>query len=213
MAKNKSTLLKDALALFLITLVSGLALSFVYEITKAPIEKQAMDKKLEAYQTVYTAADSITTDEELMELAANTDLKSLNAAYKGVTIDEINKAFNTSGEMIGYIIKVSTIAGYKDRITLALGYSKEGSITGMEVLYINETAGLGMIAAEPSFKDQFTGKNVESFEVTKAGATEDGQINAISGATITSDAVVNAVNAGINFVRENATDLGGGQNE
>jgi electron transport complex protein RnfG len=86
-------------------------------------------------------------------------------------------------------------------------------VKGIETLSINETAGLGMNAAEPSFKKQFANKQVEQFETTKSGATEEHQINVISSATITTDAVVYGVNAGIGFIQEYASDLGGGANE
>jgi electron transport complex protein RnfG len=210
--KSKSTLLKDAMALFLITLVSGLALSYVYEITKAPIEQQHIEKKLKANQAVFVEADTFTEDEELMALAETTDLISLNAIYEGVTIDEISKAFSGS-EAIGYNITVTTTTGYKDPITMVIGYSNDRTIQGIEILSINETAGLGMNADKPEFIGQYVGKAVDQFVVTKTGATEENQIDAISGATITSDAVTNAINAGIGFVTEYATDLGGGQNE
>jgi electron transport complex protein RnfG len=210
--KSKSTLLKDAIALFLITLVSGLALSYVYEITKAPIEQQHIEKKLKANQAVFVEADTFTEDEELMALAETTDLVSLNAIYEGVTIDEISKAMSGS-EAIGYNITVTTTTGYKDPITMVIGYSNDRIIKGIEILSINETAGLGMNASKPEFIGQYVGKAVDQFIVTKTGATEDNQIDAISGATITSDAVTNAINTGIGFVTEYATDLGGGQNE
>lgn len=210
---KKSTMLKDAMALFLITLISGLALSFVYEITKAPIKAQEMAKKLEAYQVVYTDAETIEEDTELMELAASTDLASINPDYQGCTVDEINKAYDANGNMIGYIIKVSTTKGYKDVISVAIGYSLDKTVKGLEILSINETAGLGMNADTPDFKNQFINKSVDQFETTKAGASADNQINAISGATITTNAVVNAVNAGLGFVSENSTEFGGGANE
>ena len=62
-----------------------------------------------------------------------------------------------------------------------------------------------MNADKPEFKDQYQDKNVESFEVTKTGAAADNEINAISGATITSNAVTGGVNAGLcafNYVKE-----------
>jgi len=210
--KTKSTLLRDAIALFLITLVSGLALSYVYEITKAPIEQMHIEKKLKANQSVFVDADSFTADEELMALAASTDLTTLSADYEGVTIDEISKAYS-GNDAIGYNITVTTTTGYKDPITLVIGYSNDRIIQGIEFLSINETAGLGMNATKPGFIGQFITKNVDQFEVTKTGATADNQIDAMSGATITSKAVTYAVNAGIGFVTEYATDLGGGQNE
>ena len=64
-------------------------------------------------------------------------------------------------------------------------------------LSISETAGLGMKATTDSFKDQFKDKNVEKFTYTKTGATSDDQIDAISGATITTNAMTNGVNAGL----------------
>ena len=56
-----------------------------------------------------------------------------------------------------------------------------------------------MNGQEPEFKDQFSGKAAQTFEVTKTGAMADNQINAISGATVTSSAVTGAVNAAVYF--------------
>jgi Na+-translocating ferredoxin:NAD+ oxidoreductase subunit G len=211
--KTKSTLLRDALALFLITLISGLALSYVFEITKAPIAKQQYEKKQKAYQAVFADASNFTSDEELMNKITETTLTDINAEYKGITIGEVNLASDSNGKALGYIITVTTTNGYKDPITLTVGYSLEGTVTGMEILSINETAGLGMNAAQPAFKNQFVNKSVDQFVRTKIGATADNEINAISGATITSDAVINAVNAGLGFINEYATEIGGGANE
>jgi electron transport complex protein RnfG len=207
----KSALLRDALALFLITLVSGLALSYVYEITKEPIAVQAEQKTLEANKAVFPNAAAFELDQDLMDLAADTDLKAMNADYSGVTINEISKAYDSSNQVIGYNITVSTSAGYKDGIKLVYGYSLDGSILGVEFLSISETAGLGMKAVEPAFKDQFLNKKVKQYVVTKTGARSEEEIDAISAATITSRAVTNAINAGIGFVTENAVELGGGQ--
>lgn len=209
--KNKSTLIRDAFLLFVITLVSGLALSYVYEITKAPIAKQAEIDKQKANQAVFADAASFKPDEELVKKAA--DLTASNADYKGITIDEISQAFDSNNKAIDYDITVTTKNGYKDPITIVIGYSKDGEIKGTQITSINETAGLGMKAKEPQFINQFIGKKADKFTVTKTGAKSDDEIDAISGATITSRAVTNAINAGIGFVKENAKDLGGGQNE
>lgn len=210
--KQSSTIIKDAMALLVITLVSGLALSFVYEMTKDPIARQKEQKKLKAYQAVYGEAASLKEDKELMQIAENTDMASLDASFKDTEIDEINQALDSNGKLLGYIIKVST-KGYKDTITLAIGYSLAGEVRGMEIMDINDTAGLGMNATKPEFKDQFVNKKAVQFEVTKTGAAADNQINAISSATITSKAVADAVNAGIGFIAEYAADFGGGTDE
>lgn len=207
----KSELIRDAIALFLITLVSGLALSYVYEITKEPIAEQLVQKTLKANQAVFTDASSFEEDEELMKLVESTDLPSMNADYTGVSIDGISKALDSNNEMIGYNITVSTSNGYKDGIKIVYGYSKDGTIKGVEFLAISETAGLGMKAQDPEFKDQYLDKNVTQFVVTKVGAASEEEIDSISGATITSRAVTNAINAGIGFVTEYSTELGGGR--
>lgn len=210
-SKAKSTLIIDALALFLITLVSGLALSYVYEITKTPIADQQEAKRQRANQAVFTSASTFETDEELMSLVAGTDLKTISSEYSGITIDQVNKAIDSQGEMLGYNITITTTQSYKDYITLVVGYSLEGDIQGIELTTITETAGLGMNAQKPDFLVQYLNKNVAKFSITKTGAASDEQIDALSGATITSRAVTNAVNAGIGFIQQNAKDFGGGE--
>ncbi len=207
----KNKLLLDALALFLITLISGFGLSYIYEITKEPIAIQVEEKTLKANQSVFPDASTFEEDTELTALLEGTDLVSLNADYTGVTIDTISKAFSSSNELLGYNITVSTSAGYKNGIQIVFGFAKDGTVKGVEFLAINETAGLGMNAAQPAFKDQYVGRQVQHFVVTKTGAASEDQIDAISGATITSRAVTNAINAGIQFVTTNSTELGGGQ--
>ena len=104
------------------------------------------------------------------------------------------------------MINVTSHEGYGGDITVSMGIDNEGTVKGIELLKISETAGLGMKAKEPAFKDQFKDKNVTQFAYTKTGASSDFEIDAISGATITTKAVTNAVNAGIEYYAV----LGGG---
>lgn len=207
----KSELIGNALALFLITLVSGLGLSYVYEITKEPIAVQAIQKTLEANREVFSEADSFEEDKELSVLAQSADLTGISADYAGAAIESISKAYGSNGEMLGYNITVSTSAGYKNGIKFVFGYSLDGSVKGIAFLTINETAGLGMKAQEPAFLNQFINKKASQFIITKTGAVSEEEVDSISGATITSKAVANAVNAGIRFITEHAPETGGGQ--
>ena len=75
---------------------------------------------------------------------------------------------------------------------MALGLTAEGAVNRISFTELNETAGLGMRADEDSFKDQFAGKS------GSVNYGEDG-VEAMSGATVTSTAVRNAVNAGLDF--------------
>ena len=83
-------------------------------------------------------------------------------------------------------------------------------MNGYSITVINDTAGLGMKAAEEDYASQYAGKQVEEFTVTKTGATADNEIDAISGATITSDAVTRAVNSGLAYYRVLMEETGGG---
>ena len=82
-----------------------------------------------------------------------------------------------------------------------MGVRSDGTTNGISFLSLSETAGLGMEADTDSFKSQFAGKNVDKFQYTKSGATVDEEIDALSGATITTNAVTNAVNAGLEYVK------------
>ncbi len=90
---------------------------------------------------------------------------------------------------------------------MTLGIDRDGTLNGISILEISETPGLGM-KAEEVLKPQFSGKNVAEFEYTKSGAASENQIDAISGATITTKAVTGGVNAGLKVFQ---TYLSGGE--
>ena len=93
-----------------------------------------------------------------------------------------------------------TSKGYGGDVSLILGLTKEGAVRRISFTELNETAGLGMKAKEPAFRDQFEGK-AEYVTMIKGAASGEHEISAISGASITSTAVTNAVNAGLDFYR------------
>ncbi len=131
------------------------------------------------------------------------------AGYADDTIENCVVAVDASGAELGYVISVTDPNSYGGDVTLSIGVTDDGTLNGYSITTINDTAGLGMKAKEDSFSSQFAGKQVESFEVTKTGATSDDQIDAISGATITSRAVTSAVNAGSGLFQNTCTITGG----
>ena len=83
-----------------------------------------------------------------------------------------------------------------------MGIDDDGTLNGISFTELNETAGLGMRVDEDEFKGQFAGKAVEKFTLNKAGgSTADDEIDSVSGASTTSGAVVNAVNAALDFYK------------
>ncbi len=191
----KNTIVKDTIAITLITLIAGVALGGVQGITAEPIAQQRQLAKDEAYKAVFADADSFETivAEEDPEIEAFLD----ESGYPSQNIDEVVQAKDASGSPIGYAFTVTTSEGYGGDIQFAMGVKDDNTMNGISILSIAETAGLGMKADTDEFKTQFADKNVEKFEYTKSGATDDSQIDAISGATITTNAMVNGVNAGL----------------
>ena len=189
-------MIKDALILFAITLIAGLMLGVVNDITKEPIAQQEQKAKNEACQNVFAAADSF----EAQELADSAQIEQVltDAGISGADIDELMAAKDASGALLGYVITVTDHEGYGGDIQFSMGITNEGTLNGISLLSISETAGLGMRAGEV-LVPQFADKNVSTFTYTKTGATADSEIDAISGATITTNAVVNGVNAGLAY--------------
>ena len=193
----KNKIIKDALALTLITLVAGVALGGVYEITKDPIAQQEAQAKAEAYEQVFTDAaafEAVEMDDTLTKTIRD---QLDQEGYKAQSIEEVMRAEDQSGETLGYAFTVVTSEGYGGDIQFSMGVQNDGTLNGISILSIGETAGLGMNADTPAFKDQFVGKQVEKLQYTKNGATQDDEINAISGATVTTNAMTNGVNAGL----------------
>lgn len=200
--KNKSTLLKDAIILFVITLIAGCALGFGQEITKDPIAKAEKQAKQEAYQKVYKEANEFEEDSAINKKVKESETFMKENDLSGAKIEEVTVAKDASGQSIGYVISFLATEGYGGEISLVMGMTNEGEITGFEVLKASETPGLGMKCEEPEFKNQFAGKNTDSIVYTNDGAKADNEIDALSGATITTEAITKGVNAAIAFLKQ-----------
>lgn len=194
------SMIKDAAILFAITLIAGLLLGVVYEVTKEPIALQEAKRKNEACKEVFQDAVNF----EVMEVGLQENEEKASA-----TINEISQAVAEDGTVLGYVFDITTHEGYNGDIQFTMGIRMDGTINGISLLSIAETPGLGM-KAEEVLKPQFAEKNVGLFTYTKTGAVTSDQIDAISGATITTNALVNGANTGLEFFK---TELGGGANE
>lgn len=199
MAASKA-FMKDALILFVITLVSGICLGFVYDITKGPIEQATIEANNKTYQQVLSSASAFADMEgsgtAIADLAASGALN----AFGGVAVESVLEGTDASGAVVGYVINSLSNDSYGGAVKVSVGLDADGVITGVGIREINDTPGLGLKAKEPDFLNQYTGKQADSLVVTKTGASADNEIDSISGATITSDAVTNAVNAALYYL-------------
>ena len=203
-----NNIIKNTLILTSITVVSGLLLGVVYGITKEPIAAAQENTKQEAYRTVLPDAAEFETDDNFDAAAAQTLLEE--NGYSADEITEVAEGLDAGGETVGYVINVTSSEAYDGSLSLSVGIASDGTVKGVEMLSISETAGLGMKADESEFKDQFKDKMVESFAYTKSGGNGDNMIDAISGATITTNSVTNAVNSALVYFQN---ELGGGVSE
>lgn len=202
-------IVKDTIKIFAITLIAGLLLGGVYMITKEPIAQAEEAAKQEAYKAVFTDADSF----EAVDFDTEQARQLLDEnQYSDDTIDEVVLAKDAQGTTLGYVLTVTSTAGYGGNIQFSMGITLDGTLNGYSILSISETAGLGMKAKEEKFSNQFVNKCVERFEVTKTGATSDSEIDAISGATITSKAMTYGIDSGLCYF-QNVLLEGGMSNE
>lgn len=200
MAASKSGFMKDALILFAITLVSGVCLGFVYDLTKKPIEQATIAANNATYREVLSAAETFENVEGSEEKIAETADELLNLGYGGVAIESVLVGKDASGAEVGYVINSLSNDSYGGAVKLSIGFDADGAITGVGIREISDTPGLGLKAKEADYRNQFIGKNADSLKVTKSGSAADDEINAISGATVTSNATTNAVNAALYYL-------------
>lgn len=188
-------MLKDTIVLLIITLFAGFILGFVYNLTKEPIEVQKALKIQRACASVFAIADEFIEIEKIPSSNTLNEIAELNSTT--ATISTVYSALK-DGQELGFVITLIAHEGYSGNITFLMGINKEGTIQGVSMLEIGETPGLGL-NAEAIISPQFTGKSESSFTYTKVGSTSDKEIDAITGATVTTEAIVDAVNQGLIF--------------
>jgi electron transport complex protein RnfG len=191
------SMIKSALILFAITLVAGFLLGFTYDITKEPIKLQQEKAVQEACQKVFAQA----TEFVPIEYVPSENLKA-TLTENLVSAGTIYEAKDGSGQVLGHVLEMTSKGGYGGDIVLFMGVTNDGVLNGISLLTISETPGLGMRADEV-LVPQFQNRTADAFTYVKSGGTQgDDTIDAISGATITTAAVTNAVNGGLSVAKE-----------
>lgn len=192
----KSKVFKNCLALLLITLIAGFALAVVNEITAKPISEAENKAKMSAYESVFSGAEF----KEIQSADKLITAENESAPVQNARVDDVLQAVDKDGNVIGYVMSATSSSGYGGDVKIAVGISvSDDKITGFKVLSHSETAGLGAKCTEDGFQNQFAGKTAGELSYVKNGSASDSEIDAISGATITSSAVTDAVNAATHF--------------
>jgi electron transport complex protein RnfG len=194
--KKVLELLKNTLILLLITIIAGGLLGYVFEVTKGPIALKEEQLKNEACKLAFKNADNFI---EVMDFdLEQVETILVSKGYESDTIQIMYLANDKENNLLGYVFKIVTHEGYNGDISFMMGIALDGTVEAISILSISETPGLGMRAAEV-IASQIEEINVDYFEYTKTGAMTANQIDAISGATITTNAITNGLNAGISY--------------
>ena len=207
MAKKESTLKNMLIALMVITIVSGGVLGLIYGLTYEKIEKNKQEKNAQA-----------------IALVLKTDNGKEIANIKTMTIDDMdfNLAYDADSAFIGAAIKTSTLKGFGGKIELMVGILANDSINKVSVLSQAETPGLGANMSKDGNKlmNSINQKGINDISDTLNNTysvkvkKDNGKIDALSAATISSRAVCEAIEKAVNGYMNNKDKfVKGGNNE
>lgn len=201
---GKKTIPRSAVILCVITLVAGVCLSGVFQLTRSAIEEQKMAANAASYREVCPDAEEFSYDEDLSAAVEALDGEVYGTDFGRSYINDVIVGKDASGSVAGYVIIASTGDGYDGTITMSVGIAPDGTLNGISFTELHETAGLGMLCGEEEFRSQFQGVKVDKFTLNKGGgSTADNEIDSVSGASTSSGAIVNAVNAALDFYAAN----------
>ncbi|MDR1508602.1 MAG: RnfABCDGE type electron transport complex subunit G [Synergistaceae bacterium] len=178
---NVKKIISLGLTLFSVTAITGVILGVVHDITLEPIRVTQEGLRTEALKGALPEADEFSA----LEVAggANPMIKDVQEATAG-------------GGVSGYCITVAP-RGYAGPVELIAGITNDGNLRAIRILNQSETPGLGAKSARREFYEQF--KDASEIKVVKTKPEAPGEIQAISGATITSNSVASGVNTALAY--------------
>lgn len=182
------------LKLLIITVVSAIALGAVNYVTEGPIAEQMAAQAQEARQSAFPEAvsfEALYDPDVLPDVTLASLLGTDEVPDDYGIIQNVYTALDGDGNVLGITAGVIT-KGFNSGLHITIGIASDGTVKGVIVGDNTETAGLGAKAKEDWFQSQYVGKQ-SPLTAVKANP-EDDQVQAITGATITSKGVTNAVN-------------------
>jgi len=203
MSAKDSSFVSMLVTLVIVTGVAALSLGFVYNLTEEPIAKAKAEKQMQAIKAVVGDYDNdpLADSYEVAKGAQHQHRYRRRRGKAEGKPQEVKKEANEEvikfypatlqQELSATAIQAYSDKGYNGRIELMVGLDNAGVIKNIEVVSHAETPGLGSKMSTPKFKDQFVGMKLgeKPIQVKKDG----GQVDAISGATISSRAFCEAV--------------------
>ena len=181
----KSTLINMVAVLFVITLVASAGVGYIYQLTAEPIAQANKQAEQEALLQVLPEFDATTV--------------------KALTIDQLPVEVNIAtkqGEVVGYAVKSQTNSGFGGNIVMMVGFDTAGTVLNVNVLKQAETPGLGTKMAEPGNVLLLSVQGKNPAEMNLAVKKDGGDVDALTAATISSRAYVEAIKRAYNAYNE-----------
>ncbi len=189
-SKDIKFIIKLSLILFCIVFISTILLTFCNYLTE---EKIAL---IEA-QTADDARRNVIADADFKEIDITSFDEETIKNFNLISVHEATK----DNEFAGYCINLSP-QGFGGGINMIVGIAPDLSFTGVEIVSMSETPGLGAKAQDEKFISQYSdGKKGELKCVKNVSSPSENEINAISGATITSKAVTKGANDALEIAK------------
>lgn len=182
--------LRLMLVLAIVSAVAAGLLAAVDSFTEPKIEAYKSQSEAAAYQQVLPVADSFSEDPEIMEeIGERPDLAFIQSVKTGTK----------EGNPVGWVCKVAS-PGYSSNIVMLVGINTDGKLGKILVLEQKESPGLGTNVTDPSFIEQTSIIQASASQELKV-AKDGGKVQAITGATVSSRAVLRGINQVFKFYR------------
>jgi electron transport complex protein RnfG len=190
MSKKESTFLNMTITLFVITMVAGLSLGYVNDITVGPKAEAKLARKVNALKQVMAEFDNNPVED--VKMIKSELVKDSVEVYTGTM----------KGVKSGIAVVGSSEKGYSGLVKLMIGFESDGAIKNIVVLEQKETPGLGTKMKEDKFLRQFRGKNPSTFSLKPK--KDGGDVDALTGATISTRAFSEATQLAYDeFIKNN----------
>ncbi len=192
MSKKESSFLGMVISLLVITLVSGLSLGYVNDLTVGPKAKAKLEKKVNALKLVLPPFD-------------NNPVEDITLVKSEKVLDsvEIYPAY-LNNQFVGAAVIGSTDKGFSGIIKIMVGFKPSGEIENIAVLEQKETPGLGTKLKEDAFLKQFRGIDISAFNLNVK--KDGGDVDALTGATISTRAFCDATQMAYDaFIKNNSS--------
>jgi len=178
-------IVKHGLILLIITTIAAFVLGLTNDVTQAIINERAEQKNIESIKALLPEAE---------------EFQKIEGVASGIIVEVYEGT--KGGNVVGYTVK-SLPKGYGGTVETLVGITIDGKVAGLKIGAHTETPGLGSKIADAAFVNNFIGKDAIEFNITKDTPAKNADVQTVSGATVSSKAVANGVNASTELFNSN----------